>query len=228
MFGYEWVGGHTLLYFWKWCWIFFISIQILNLICLICIGSGYYFRGSGWYYFVASSGFTTELLVLLFAIFSCTDRIQGITIVRSHLLVITWNFVYHHHLNLGFIHLFQALIFCGLWCFFYLTAASAVLNVAINFSGLDGLYAAVVCSDHGIGRTSQTNQFVVLLLSRSLVSSPWSFMDTSFTFICKSTEVLELLSQPQRLPKQVTQVLQAVLAQMPQIIRPVREKRFAG
>ena len=53
-------------------------------------------------------------------------------------------------------------------------------------------------------------------------------MDTSFTFICKSTEVLELLSQPQRLPKQVTQVLQAVLAQMPQIIRPVREKRFAG
>jgi len=99
-----------------------LILLALNSICFICVVAqpwASYIPPQGWFYFVCVTGFW----------FCIIDILLGICQVHNRIVRIV-------PFNLG------NLIFHGLWCFFYLTAASAVTHYAANYQNRDGWYGA--------------------------------------------------------------------------------------
>lgn len=108
-------------YLWTLFGKFNLLVLGINVICFICCAAqpwGAYIPPQGWFYFVCVTGFWSALVELFFGLCRVQDRL-----VR----VVPW--------KLG------SLIFYGLWCFFYLTAASAVTHYAANYKDREGWYA---------------------------------------------------------------------------------------
>lgn len=102
---------------------FNLILVVLNLICFICVSAqpwSSYIPPQGWFYFVCVTGFWTSLIDLLLGFCQLQSRLGRI---------VPW--------DLG------QMIFHGIWCFFYLTAASAVTHYA-SYQNREGWYAATV------------------------------------------------------------------------------------
>lgn len=95
-----------------------LIILAINIINFICCATQPYIPSSGWFYFVCVTGFWTALIELFLGLCRIQERM-----VR----VVPW--------KLGY------LIFYGLWCFFYLAAASAVTHAAASYIDRGGWYA---------------------------------------------------------------------------------------
>jgi len=101
-----------------------LTLLVLNLICFICVvaqSNSTYIRSQGWFYFVCVSGFWFCLIDILLGVCQLQNRL--VRIVPYYL---------------------GSVIFHGIWCFFYLTAASAVTSHASSHPAFEGWYSATV------------------------------------------------------------------------------------
>jgi len=103
---------------------FNLALLALNSVCFICVAAqpwASYIPPQGWFYFVCVTGFWTSLIDILLGLCQLQHRL--VRIVPFYL---------------------GQLIFHGIWCFFYLTAASSVTHYASHYQDREGWYAGAV------------------------------------------------------------------------------------
>jgi hypothetical protein len=112
-----------------------MGLQVLNLIGFICVSVTHRSNShnANWFCFVAFGGLLITLVLLLLFLFHLIEKLHFmpwlliVSSIKTRVFDSSLNFIGLGNNNK--LYEFQELVYCGIWTFFYFTAATAVATL---------------------------------------------------------------------------------------------------